>query len=68
VVGLPLTSLTKEEVNVEKTIPLEGWVGVEDDEGSEVEVVVERDRNEVPTAVEKRVRESEVGVVEKSAV
>lgn len=38
-VGLPLISLTKEEVKVEKTKPLEGDVveGLEDDGGSEEE-------------------------------
>jgi hypothetical protein len=60
VVGLPLISLTKEEVKVEKTKPLEGDVGgVEDDRGSEEEeggdVVVEREGNEVLKPVEKRV-------------
>lgn len=59
-VGLPLISLTKEEVKVEKTKPLEGDVGgVEDDRGSEEEeggdVVVEREGNEVLKPVEKRV-------------
>lgn len=60
-VGLPLISLTKEEVKVENTKPLEGDVGgVEDDEGSEEEeeggdVVVEKEGDEVLKPVEKRV-------------
>jgi hypothetical protein len=61
VVGLPLISLTKEEVKVEKTKPLER--GLEDDGGSEEEeeeeggdVVVEREGDEVLKSVEKRVR------------
>jgi hypothetical protein len=57
VVGLPLISVTKEEVKVEKTKPLEG--GLEEDGGSEEEeeggdVVVEREREEVMKSVEKR--------------
>ena len=57
-VGLPLTSLTKEEVKVENTKPLEGDVeGVEDDGGEEDEeeggdVVVEREGVEVLKPVE----------------
>ena len=59
-VGLPLISLTKEEVKVENTKPVEGDVeGVEDDGGSEEEeggdVVVEEEREEVLESVEKRV-------------
>jgi hypothetical protein len=52
VVGLPLISLTKEEVKVEKTKPLEG--DVEDDGGSEEEEgAVEREGDEVLKPVEK---------------
>ena len=62
-VGLPLTSLTKEEVKVENTKPLEGDVeGVEgdggEDEGEEEEGgdgVVEREGVEVLKPVECRV-------------
>jgi hypothetical protein len=57
VVGFPLTSLTKEDVKVENTKPLEEDVGgVEDDGGSEEEeggdVVVEREGVEVLKPVE----------------
>jgi hypothetical protein len=59
VVGLPLISLTKEEVKVENTKPLERDVGgVEDDEGSEEEGgdgVAEKEGEEVLKPVEKRV-------------
>jgi hypothetical protein len=61
VVGLPLIWLTKEEVKVENTKPLEGDVGrVEDDGGSgeeeeEGDGVVEKEGDEVLTPVEKRV-------------
>jgi hypothetical protein len=56
-VGFPLTSLTKEDVKVENTKPLEEDVGgVEDDGGSEEEeggdVVVEREGVEVLKPVE----------------
>lgn len=59
-VGLPLISLTKEEVKVEKTKPLEGVVeGVEDDGGPEEEegggVVEEWEGDEVEKSVEKSV-------------
>jgi hypothetical protein len=62
VVGLPLISLTKEEVKVENTKPLEGDVeGVEDDMGSEEEegggVVGEKEGEEVLKSVEKRVED-----------
>jgi len=54
VVGLPLISLTKVEVKVVNTKPLERDVGgVEDDGGGDV--VVEREGEEVLKPVEKRV-------------
>jgi len=54
VVGLPLISLTKVEIKVVKTKPLERDVGgVEDDGGGDV--VVEREGEEVLKPVEKRV-------------
>ena len=57
-----MISLTKEDVKVENTKPLEGDVGgVEDDGGSEEEgggdVVAEKEGDEVLNAVEKRVGE-----------
>jgi hypothetical protein len=61
VVGLPLISLTKEEVKVEKTNPLEGDVGGGSEEEEGGDVVVEREGDEVLKSVETRVRVSKVG-------